>query len=130
MKNAKCMRRDVVALAMGIALAVLAVGPLSSLTLAHNELLKTDPPAHATLKASPSRIQFWFEEKPDMTVTKISVKGPAGPVEAAVHTVSEKVVAADFKSKLAPGEYTVTWQTAGDDSHISKGQFSFTVTAP
>ena len=35
--------------------------------------------------------------------------------------------AADFKGKLAPGEYTVSWQTAGDDSHISKGDFSFSV---
>ena len=91
--------------------------------------MKTDPAAHATLKVAPARVQFWFEEKPDMTVTKIVVTGPAGVVETTVHPTSEKVLAADFNSKLAPGNYTVSWQTAGDDSHISKGEFSFTVAA-
>ena len=124
--NVKC--RGLFAVTFGMAVAIL-VGPLCSLVLAHNELLKTDPAAHATVKAAPTRVQFWFGEKPDMSVTKIVVKGPAGVVETMVHSVSEKVIAADFKSKLAPGAYTVTWQTAGDDSHISKGEFSFTVNA-
>lgn len=116
------------ALAIGV-VAVLTAGPFSPSALAHNELLKTDPAAKATVKAAPTRVQFFFEEKPDMTVTKVVVKGPSGIIETTVHPVSEKVLAADFKSKLAPGEYTVTWQTAGDDSHISKGEFSFTVAA-
>jgi methionine-rich copper-binding protein CopC len=114
---------------LGIALVILVAGPFSSLALAHNGLLKTDPAAKAALKVAPTRVQFWFEEKPDMTVTKVAVKGPLGMVETVVHPVSEKVLAADFKSKLTPGEYTVTWQTAGDDSHISKGEFSFSVAA-
>jgi hypothetical protein len=108
----------------------LAAGPFSSLALAHNALLKTDPVAHAALKAAPARVQFWFGEKPDLTVTKIVVKGPSGVVETSpAHPVSEKVLAVDFKGKLAAGQYTVDWQTAGDDSHISKGEFTFTVAA-
>ncbi len=80
------------------------------------------------MKVSPARVTFWFFEKPDLTVTKIIVKGPAGPVEISpAHAVSEKVIAADFRGKLAAGQYTVNWQTAGDDGHISKGDFSFTV---
>lgn len=125
--SANLVRRGWFGVALVAALAVLMAGPFSSLALAHNELLKTDPAAKATLKAAPDRVQFWFEEKPDMTVTKIVVKGPSGIVETTVHSVSEKVLAADFKSKLASGAYTVNWQTAGDDSHISKGEFSFTV---
>jgi len=127
--NANLVRRGMIALAFGVAVAVLMAGPFSSSALAHNELLKTDPAAKATVKAAPARVQFWFEEKPDMTVTKIVVKGSSGVIETTLHTVSEKVIAADFKSKLAPGQYTVSWQTAGDDSHISKGEFSFTVAA-
>jgi methionine-rich copper-binding protein CopC len=128
--NTNLVRRGMLALALGVAITALMAGPFSSPVLAHNELLKTDPAAKATVKVAPTRVQFWFEEKPDMTVTKIVVKGPSGIVETAVHPVSEKVLAADFKSKLAPGAYTVSWQTAGDDSHISKGEFSFTVAAP
>ena len=129
MNHIKVARRGLLAAAFAVGLMVLMAGPFSSSAVAHNELLKTDPAAKATVKASPARIQFWFEEEPDMSVTKVMVKGPSGPVPATVHITSAKVLAADFKSKLAPGEYTVTWQTAGDDSHISKGQFSFTVAA-
>jgi methionine-rich copper-binding protein CopC len=34
---------------------------------------------------------------------------------------------ADFNGKLADGQYVVSWQTAGDDGHVSKGDFSFSV---
>jgi copper resistance protein C len=113
-----------------LGLAALVAGPFSGRALAHNRLLKTEPAAQAALKATPARVTFWFFEKPDLTVTKIAVKGPAGAVETGpAHAVSEKVIAADFKGKLAAGQYTVSWQTAGDDGHISKGDFSFSVAA-
>lgn len=113
-----------------LGLLFLTVGPFSNLAMAHNRLLKTEPPAQAALKTAPMRIQFWFFEKPDLAITKITVKGPAGAVDVGpAHAVSEKVIAADFKGKLAAGAYTVNWQTAGDDGHISKGVFSFTVAA-
>lgn len=130
MKANRWQLRSTFALVAMFSLLVLAVGPFSSSVLAHNGLLKTEPAAHTALKTAPARIQFWFEEKPDLTVTRVVVKGPAGAVETgAAHPVSEKVLAVDFKGKLGAGEYTVTWQTAGDDSHISKGTFSFTVAA-
>jgi methionine-rich copper-binding protein CopC len=28
---------------------------------------------------------------------------------------------------MADGRYTVNWQTAGDDGHLQKGTFAFTV---
>lgn len=126
--NANLWQRGILVTLLGVGLILLG-GPLAGTLLAHNQLLKTDPAAQATVKAAPARVQFWFGEKPDMTVTKVVVKGPSGIIETTVHPVSDKVLAADFKSKLAPGQYTVSWQTAGDDSHISKGVFSFTVAA-
>ena len=123
-------RRTGLAVLFVLGLLILAAGPFSGPALAHNQLLKTEPAAHAALKTAPARVQFWFGEKPDMTITKITVKGPSGPVDLGpAHAVSEKVIAADFKGKLAPGEYMVSWQTAGDDGHVSKGVFSFTVAA-
>jgi copper resistance protein C len=119
-------RRGTLAALLGLGLTLL-IGPYAGTLQAHNQLLKTDPAAKASVKVSPARVTFWFQEKPDMTVTKIVVKGPSGIVETTVHPISEKVLAADFKSKLAPGAYTVSWQTAGDDSHISKGDFTFNV---
>jgi copper resistance protein C len=123
-------RRAGMAVLFVLGLVFLAAGPFSGPVLAHNRLLKTEPAAQAALKVAPAHVQFWFFEKPDMTITKITVKGPSGPVDLGpAHAVSEKVIAADFKSKLPPGEYMVSWQTAGDDGHVSKGVFSFTVAA-
>jgi methionine-rich copper-binding protein CopC len=110
-----------------IAVAIFA-GALATLAIAHNKLMKTEPAAGAALKASPSHVEMWFEEKPDLTVSKIAVKGPAGAVEMGpLHANTEKSLVADFKGKLANGQYVVSWQTAGDDSHVSKGDFSFSV---
>jgi methionine-rich copper-binding protein CopC len=131
MKANRWHLRSMFAVVAMLSSLVLATGPFSSSALAHNGLLKTEPAAHAVLKTAPARIQFWFQEKPDLTVTKVVVKGPAGAVETGpAHPVSENVLVVDFKGKLAAGEYTVTWQTAGDDSHISKGTFSFAVATP
>jgi methionine-rich copper-binding protein CopC len=125
--DAAFLQRGLFTVARGLVVATLMMGPFSSLILAHNRLVKTEPKAEAALKVAPARIQFWFEEKPDMTVTKVVVVGPSGVIATAVHPVAEKVLVADFKNSLAPGKYTVTWQTAGDDSHISRGTFNFTV---
>lgn len=128
--KANYWRKSAIAAVFVLGLIAVALGPFAGLASAHNRLLKTEPAAQAAVKASPARVTFWFVEKPDLTVTKVAVKGPAGPVGVApAHAVSEKVIAADFKSKLAPGQYTVDWQTAGDDGHISKGEFSFSVAA-
>jgi len=107
---------------------ILFAGALATLALAHNKLMKTEPAAGAALTSSPSHLEMWFEEKPDLAVTRIAVKGPAGAVTMGpVHANSEKSIVSDFKGKRAGGQYTCSWQTAGDDSHLSKGDFSFSV---
>jgi copper resistance protein C len=107
---------------------VLLACAFATLALAHNKLLKSAPAAGAALNASPARVEMWFAEKPDLTVSKIAVKGPAGAVETGpAHANAETSIVADFKGKLADGRYIVSWQTAGDDGHMSKGEFSFSV---
>ena len=93
--NSSLWRRGTLATLLGVGVLLVA-GPFASTLLAHNQLLKTDPAAQATIKAAPARIQFWFGEKPDMTVPKVVVKGPSGIVDTTVHPVSEKVLAADL----------------------------------
>lgn len=128
MKTKPSQLRTVLTVMLVLCSLLLAGGPFSTRALAHNQLLKTQPTAHVTLKTAPTYVEFWFAEKPDMTVTKIAIKGPSGAVEiGAVHAMAGNTVMADFKGQLAAGEYTVSWQTAGDDGHISKGEFDFNV---
>jgi len=106
----------------------LLAGAFATLALAHNKLLKSAPAAGAALNTSPARVEMWFAEKPDLTVSKIAVKGPAGAVKTGTpHGNAETSIVADFNGKLADGQYVVSWQTAGDDGHVSKGDFSFSV---
>jgi copper resistance protein C len=107
---------------------ILFTGALATLALAHNKLLKSVPASGAALTNSPAHVEMWFDEKPDLAVTKIAVKGPAGAVETGpAHAHAEKSIVTDFKGKLANGQYIVSWQTGGDDGHVSKGDFNFTV---
>jgi methionine-rich copper-binding protein CopC len=107
---------------------VLVAGVFATLALAHNKLTKTEPADGAALKVSPVHVELWFAEKPDPAVTKITVKGAAGAVETgSPRAGAEQSVVADFKGKLPEGRYSVDWQTAGDDGHLSKGAFSFSV---
>ena len=108
--------------------AVLVAGALATLAFAHNKLMKSVPAAGASLKTSPAHVEMWFDEKPDPAVTKIAVKGPAGAVGiGSPHAGSDKSIVADFKGTLPAGQYSVSWQTAGDDGHMSKGDFGFSV---
>jgi len=112
-------------------LAVIALlGVLSVAVLAHNHLEKTMPTDGASLTTAPDHVELWFAEKPDLAVTKLDAMGPSGMVDLGpVHVIAKDSIGASFKAKLAGGKYVVNWQTAGDDGHVSKGDFSFSVTS-
>jgi methionine-rich copper-binding protein CopC len=57
------------------------------------------------------------------------MSGPSGPVTlTGFHVMaSDKSIMALVGQPLPNGRYTVRWQSAGDDGHVQKGQFAFTV---
>mgnify|MGYP000894278085 CR=1 FL=1 len=108
-----------------VAVAAIAV---TALVQAHTHLEKSEPADGATLTTAPTSVQLFFNEKPDLKVSKVEVTGPSGKVElGAAHSMAEKDLMAPIKGTLANGKYTVSWQAAGKDGHIQKGEFSFTV---
>ena len=112
-----------------VALALLVVAMLATVVSAHTKLEKSDPADGATLTTSPKWVQLFFNEKPDMKVSKVEITGPTGKVDAgAPHSMADKDLMVMFGRTLDNGKYTVTWQAAGKDGHVSKGTFSFTVT--
>jgi methionine-rich copper-binding protein CopC len=109
-------------------LAVVAVLALSVWVQAHTKLEKSVPADGATLTSAPTSIQLFFNEKPDLKVSKVEITGPSGKVELGpAHSMADKDIMAPVKGTLANGKYTVAWQTAGDDGHVRKGEFSFTI---
>jgi methionine-rich copper-binding protein CopC len=106
----------------------LAVLGLTALVQGHTKLEKSEPAAGAVVTAAPKQIQLWFNEKLDAAVSKIDLTSPSGKVELSpAHAASDKSLTAGVAGKLADGTYTVAWQTAGDDGHMVKGDFTFTV---
>ena len=105
-------------------LVVLAVATAT----AHLAATKTMPDADAVVAESPEQIRVWFTQDPDPAVSQLAMDGPAGEVELGDTTVAnEKSLMAMVPRALAPGGYTVSWRTAGDDGHVRRGDFAFTV---
>src|SRR5262245_2747764 len=95
---------------------------------AHMKVEKTEPAAGATLTAPPPHVQLFLSEKPDLKVTKVELVGASGKVELGpAHMMGDKALMTPINGKMADGKYTVNWQTAGDDGHVQKGTFAFTV---
>jgi methionine-rich copper-binding protein CopC len=96
---------------------------------AHMKILKTEPADGSTVTSSPKQVQVWFDETPDIKVTKMTLTGPGGAAKLGVPKLADKSIQAPVPGSLAGGAYTVDWTSAGDDGHVQKGQFKFTVKA-
>jgi methionine-rich copper-binding protein CopC len=96
---------------------------------AHMKFEKSEPVANGTATAPLKMIQVWFSEAPDTTVSKIDVVGPNGPVKVTGLHAMDKSLMVMVDAAAPAGAYTVTWQSAGDDGHLQKGEFKFTLKA-
>lgn len=93
---------------------------------AHMKFEKSEPAPDSTVKAVKT-IQLWFSEAPDQKVSKIEVVGPGGPMKVAgLHAMGKSLMVA-IEGTAPAGAYTVNWQSAGDDGHVQKGDFKFTL---
>ncbi len=116
------MRKTVVILV--VALAVVTAPVL----FAHMALSKSMPAADAVVATKPAAVQLWFSQAPDKAVSKLAVTGPSGAVTLGELTVgADKSLSAAVKGDMPNGAYTVAWQAAGDDGHVQKGTFSFSM---
>ena len=113
---------------IGVVFTLVAAVALAAVVQAHMKIEKTEPAEGSTLSTPPPHLQFILSEKPDLKVTKVELVGTAGKVTLGpAHMMGEKTLMAAITGKMADGKYTVNWQTAGDDGHVQKGSFAFTV---
>ncbi len=105
--------------------AILLAG--TTAVLAHAKLEKTEPVDKTTITAPPAHVQVFFSEAPDAAVSKLAIKGPSDKVKLVETHVMGKALMAHVEGDMTDGVYTVQWQTAGDDGHAQKGEFTFTL---
>lgn len=124
------MTRRVRCVAGAQCLAIVAALTIS--VSAHLAVSKTMPADQSTVSESPARVQVWFTQQPSPRVSLLEMKGPSGEDvklgEVAI-TRGDRSIAAAVLGTLAPGRYEVAWRTAGDDGHVMRGTFAFSVKA-
>ncbi len=121
-------------LSIALGLAVLVPGanaPTDAAAAPHFSLSKSAPAAD-TAVPSPEEIRLWFTQEPQENSMSIRlVDGSDSLVEIGEPTQDEedgRVFAVAVPTTLTSGSYTVAWRAIGQDGHVVRGDFSFTVT--
>lgn len=100
---------------------------------AHAHLKRSEPAAGSRLTGSPQWIRFWFTERPELSMTAISIKDAKGNVFALAAPEADRndplLISVRVAQTLPAGRYTVAWRTAASDGHPSRGTFTFVVLA-
>jgi methionine-rich copper-binding protein CopC len=120
---------------MGFALALALLTGLVNMASAgpperHLRLLRSEPAADSTVTASPAELKMYWTEVPRLPVTAVRLttvsEQPVALGEPRADEADAKILHVPVTAALAPGVYTVTWRTAGNDGHILNGSYTFT----
>ena len=96
--------------------------------LAHLSVTKTVPEQDEVMAESPRFLQIWFTQDPDPGISNISLEGIDGEIEIGSVTVEDdQSLRAVLPVLLSAGKYSVSWRSAGDDGHVRRGMFGFSV---
>ena len=128
LKPAEALRLATIAVAVGVA-AVFMLRPATA--SAHAVLIRSDPPAGATLQEAPKQIQLWFSEglsRELTTIRLLDAKGKdVGPLGLIYNDADDRQVSASVPD-LQRGTYTVAWSSfSSDDGHRLDGSIPFGV---
>lgn len=93
--------------------------------------LERSSPADSSVVGPPDSLQLWFSERPQITVTRVTVttaKGDTVPTGTPTLAAGDKApVVVPFERTPAAGMHTVAWRTMSADGHVVRGTFVFTV---
>jgi methionine-rich copper-binding protein CopC len=97
---------------------------------AHAFLDHARPAVGSSVAAAPAELQLWFTQALEPAFSTVQVVGPSGarvdqgPSRVGVDDPTRLSVGLQ---PLAPGRYRVIWRVVSVDSHVTNGDFSFTV---
>lgn len=98
----------------------------------HFALVRSAPEADASVP-SVDEVRLWFSQVPQEGSVSVRLVDPAGDGVETGELASDpddgKVVFVPVSATLPAGAYTVAWRGIGDDGHVVRGDFAFTVTA-
>lgn len=109
---------------------VLAAVALLAMAMFHNHLVKSSPAEAEKLAASPREIRLWFNERPEVPFTSVTLlRADSSKILTikAVATDDSMAVSAPLPTPLGPGSYFVAWRTASRDGHAIRGTYGFSI---
>ena len=106
----------------------LALAP--TVAAAHAELISSDPPAGVVLDRAPVRLTLHFSEAVSPVGGGIEVLAPSGRrVQIGAAKSTGRSLSTGIES-TETGTFLVTWKVVSQDTHPSRGQFTFSAGAP
>jgi methionine-rich copper-binding protein CopC len=110
------------------AVSLLVLG--AAIAGAHGVLDRTDPRAGGRVKSAPSQVRLWFTGALEPAYSRVQVLDAAGHRadlgDGGVDDGNRALLRVSVPP-LAPGAYRVVYRVLSVDSHVTEGQFSFSV---
>lgn len=97
---------------------------------AHAFLDRAEPRVGSKVHAPPPRVTLWFTERLEPAYSRVKVVDATGRqvdnADGAVDAGDPHVLRASL-TPLAPGTYRVIWRVLSVDTHVTEGDFTFSV---
>jgi methionine-rich copper-binding protein CopC len=113
-----------------------SVGPAALLLLAaatagaHAFLDHADPRVGSKIKSAPAQVRLWFTQQLEPAFSTVRVLDAAGrqvdKQDARVDPGKPDLLIVSLPP-LGPGTYKVVWRVLSVDTHVTEGDFTFTV---
>lgn len=100
----------------------------------HTELQSSIPARDAVVEEPVAELRLRFTTEVQLPLSRITVGGPGGAVFPGtlgmVEDSGRRELRFVLEEPLPPGPIRVSWQTAGPDGHVIRGEYGFTVAGP
>ncbi|HET8578610.1 MAG TPA: copper resistance CopC family protein [Methylomirabilota bacterium] len=97
---------------------------------AHAFLDHADPRVGSKIKSAPAQVRLWFTQQLEPAFSTVRVLDAAGKQvdkqDAKVDAAKPDLLTVSVPP-LGPGTYRVVWRVLSVDTHVTEGDFTFTV---
>ncbi|WP_051335575.1 copper resistance CopC family protein [Methylocapsa acidiphila] len=114
---------------LGLAALGLGLG-VSTATLAHSRLVRSEPPARAVLDAAPKELKFWFNEAIEPSFAKlwlVPASGDKVPLANHGDPSDPRLLIGVLPDNLPDGPVVIAYHVLSVDGHVVESQLNFSV---